>query len=91
VADRIAGDRIAIFPSVSTSRRKMTVRVVPLQSRAAGNAIVSGTAAERLALVADLSAMSWELTGKPLPRYTRATMPVVLTTLQAQGASDVAR
>lgn len=67
------------------SRQNLTVRVVPLESREAGDATVEGTAAERLALVARLSEASWALTGRPRPAYTRATMPVVVTTLQAQG------
>lgn len=64
-------------------RRDMTVRVVPLHSREAGEATVGGTIAERLALVARLSETSWALTGRPLPAYTRATIPVVVTTLEA--------
>lgn len=68
-------------------RRDLTARVVPLQSREAADATVPGTAAERLALVAQLSEMSWALTGRPLPTYTRATMPVVVATLEAQRAS----
>jgi len=31
---------------------------------------------ERLAMVAELSRRMWELTGRPSPSYTRATMPV---------------
>lgn len=67
------------------SRRKtMTVRIVPLDSPEAGDARVGGTAAERLALVAELSRRAWALTGRPLPSYTRRTMPVKLTTLADQ-------
>ena len=66
----------------------MTARVVPLGSREAGDARVGGTVEERLALVAELSEMMWARTGLPLPSYTRATMPVRLTTLEAQGDED---
>jgi hypothetical protein len=65
-------------------RSKMTVRIVPLGSRDAGEARVAGTVAERLALVAELSEMLWARTGQPRPVYTRATMPVVVTRLGAK-------
>ena len=68
---------------MSNPRRVMTIRVAPLHGREAGDARVGGTVAERLALVARFSETSWTLTGRPLPAYTRATMPVVLTTLTA--------
>ena len=61
----------------------MTVRVVSLHGREASDATVGGTVEDRLALVARLSETSWQLTGRPLPHYTRATMPVVVSTLQA--------
>ncbi len=54
----------------------MTVRIVSLHSRDAGDARVGGTASDRLALVAKLSARAWALTGRELPKYTRSTMPV---------------
>ena len=59
----------------------MTVRVVPLRSSAAAESRVGGTIVERLALVFALSESSWSLTRRPLPGYTRATMPVVVTSL----------
>lgn len=34
------------------------------------------TAEERLAMVAQLTMRMWELTGRPWPNYTRATIPV---------------
>ena len=69
-------------------RRKIEARVVPLTSRAAGEARVGGTVAERVALVAELSEMLWAHTGRPHASYTRATMPVSITTLYAQSARD---
>ena len=62
----------------------MTARVVPLTSDAAGDARVGGSVAERLALIAELSHRAWSLTKRPLPSYTRRTMPVRLTTLADQ-------
>jgi hypothetical protein len=65
-------------------RRHAVVRVVPLESREAAEATVRGTMAERLALVARLSETSWSLTGLPLPTYTRAATPVVVTALDTR-------
>lgn len=62
----------------------MTARVVPLGSDEAGDARVGGTAAERLALVGELSRRMWALTKRPIPSYTRKTMPVRVTTLADQ-------
>jgi hypothetical protein len=65
-------------------RSRITARVVPLRSDEAGDGRVGGTAAERLALVGELSRRAWALTKQPLPCYTRQTMPVRLTTLAEQ-------
>ena len=64
----------------------MTARVVSLTSREAGEAIVGGTVAERIALVAELSESMWRLTGRPLPVYSRATMPVAIRPLGADSS-----
>lgn len=64
-------------------RRDMTARIVPLRSREASEPPCPPTAEERIALVARLSREMWALTGKPLPSYTRATMPIVVTRLGA--------
>jgi len=66
---------------MSKDRSGMTVRIIPLNSRTAGEARVAGTVAERLALVAELSEMMWTRTGQSRPVYTRATMPVVIVRL----------
>ena len=65
-------------------RSHMTARVVPLDSDEAGDARVAGTPTKRLAILADLSRRMWALTGRPEPLYTRATMPVRLTSLAEQ-------
>jgi hypothetical protein len=66
----------------------MPVSIVPLRSDEAADARVGGTVADRVALVAELSKVMWARTGKPLPTYTRATMPVVMTTLGARPDRD---
>lgn len=60
----------------------MTARVVPLSSPEAGDARMGGAAEQRLEAVAELTAETWRLAGRPLPTYTRATMPVVVATLK---------
>jgi hypothetical protein len=72
---------------MANRRREMTVRVVPLASREAGDSRVGGTPSERLALLAELSSSAWALTGRPLPRYTRATTPVAIRPLRAPAPS----
>jgi hypothetical protein len=62
----------------------MTARVVPLRSREAGDPRMGGTIDERVAAVAVLSEAAWKAAGRPFPTYTRATMPVRITTLAEQ-------
>jgi len=66
----------------------MTVRIVPLHGAEASDSRVGGTAAERLALVTSLSERLWTLTSKPLPVYTRATMPIALKALRTRSDRD---
>jgi hypothetical protein len=66
----------------------MTVRIVSLHSPEAGDSRVGGTMAERVALVTSLSEKLWELTRRPLPVYTRGTMPIVLSSLGARPDRD---
>jgi hypothetical protein len=73
---------------MATDRRDMTVRVVPLRSAEGGDSRVAGTAADRLAIVGRLSEDAWQRTGRPLPTYTRATMPVKMVALHEQGDRD---
>lgn len=61
---------------------RMTARVVPLSSPEAADPRTGGSLEGRLAAVAELSMEAWRLSGRPLPSYTRATMPVVLATLK---------
>lgn len=69
------------------NRARMTARVVPLTSAEAGDSRTGGTLDQRVAAVADLTAEAWRLAGRPLPTYTRATMPVVLATLREHAAA----
>ncbi|MEX0691636.1 MAG: hypothetical protein WD934_05295 [Gemmatimonadales bacterium] len=64
------------------NRSHMTARVVALSSPAAGDPRMGGTAQQRLAAVAELTAEAWRLSGRPLPTYTRATMPIRVATLK---------
>lgn len=66
----------------------MTVRIVPLHGAEASDSRVGGTVAERLALVTSLSERLWTLTRRPLPVYTRATMPIVVSALRARSDRD---
>ena len=67
-----------------TDKSQMTARIVPLASDEASDARVGGTAGERLALVRELTERMWALTRRPLPAYSRSTIPVKLTTLAEQ-------
>jgi hypothetical protein len=72
------------FQRMRPVRRAMTARIVPLASDEASDARVVGTSGERLALVAELSRRMWAITKRPMPTYTRQTMPVRVTTLADQ-------
>ena len=65
----------------------MTARVVPLQSHEAGDSRMGGTVDERVAAVTALTLEMWRLAGRSLPSYTRATMPIVVTTLKDHAGS----
>ncbi|MDX1747913.1 MAG: hypothetical protein R3324_18420 [Halobacteriales archaeon] len=65
----------------------MTARVVPLGSAEADRPPSPRTAKERIELVAVVSRQAWSLTGRRLPEYTRAEMPVTVSTLTEQGHS----
>jgi hypothetical protein len=80
----LAGRMDSRFQPMRTDRSRMTARVVPLRSDEASDARVGGLAVERLALLRELSDRMWALTGRPVPTYTRATIPVKVTTLAEQ-------
>ncbi len=62
-------------------RDGLTVRVVPLSSPEAEDPRMGGTLEERVAAVTVLTTEGWRLAGRPLPTYTRATIPIVVSTL----------
>jgi hypothetical protein len=64
-----------------SDRRQMTARVVALGSAEAGDRRMGGTVDERVAAVTALTLEAWRLSGRPLPSYSRATMPVVVRPL----------
>jgi len=57
-------------------RRGWPVRILPLGEEPPDDLSPSTTPEQRIALVWELSARMRELTGPPLPSYTRATIPV---------------
>ena len=69
---------------MTKDRSHMTARVVPLEGDEAADGRVAGTAAQRLEILAGLSRRMWELTKRQSPTYSRATMPVRITTLAEQ-------
>ncbi len=58
--------------------------MVPLASREAGEPPCPPTIAARIALVTQLSREAWALTQRPMPSYSRADLPIVVTALTAQ-------
>lgn len=70
------------------NRRDMTVRIVPLTSDEASDARMGGTVDARVAAVAELTLEGWRLSGRALPTYTRATMPVVIRSLRDHAADE---
>jgi len=70
------------------TRDRMSVRIVPLGSAEAADPRMGGTSDERVQAAIELSLLGWELSGRPFPSYTRATMPIRITTLQEQGREE---
>lgn len=65
-------------------RGHMTVRVVPLRSAEAADSVVVGTAEHRIAVVLRLSETLWASTRRPLPAYTRKTIPFTMESLRGR-------
>lgn len=64
------------FEEARARRHGWPVRIFPLGLEPPDDALDTMTPSERVALVWELSARRWELSGHPLPSYTRATIPV---------------
>lgn len=58
------------------SHRGEPVRVYRLGEEPGDDLSMITTPVERLAMVEELSVRMWELTGQPMPSYSRATIPV---------------
>lgn len=58
------------------ARDAWPVRVYRLGEEPGDNLSEQTTAEERLQILAELSRRMWEWSGRELPAYTRATMPV---------------
>jgi hypothetical protein len=68
---------------MAKDRSNMTVRKFRLGDPEADDVRMGGTVAERIEALTALTAIAWETSKRPLPTYTRATMPIVVTTLAA--------
>ena len=68
------------------TRAHMTYRVVALDSAEASEAPTGADAVESSAMMAELSISAWVASGRALPSYSRARMPIRITTLEAQDA-----
>ena len=79
VLDEVAPESIAV-PQAAVARPARKPR------RAAATERAKPTAADRLALLAEVSAHAWIRTGGTMPLYTRETMPVVVSTLDGSRA-----
>lgn len=63
--------------SSETRTRVVTpAQIVGMTERCHDDLSGTTTAVERLAMVHELSRRMWELSGRPLPSYTRSEMPV---------------
>lgn len=65
--------------------RRMPVRVYRLGEEPADDLSGATSPAERLAMVWELTARAWALTGKPVPTYDRGVMPVAIVRRAPQG------
>jgi hypothetical protein len=57
-------------------RSEWPVRVFKRGSEPSDDLSATATAAQRLAMMWPLALEAWALTGKPMPDYSRSTMPV---------------
>lgn len=63
--------------------RDITVRVTSLRERAPDTGLAGETTpAQRVALVWTLTQEAWALSGRPIPKYARHEMPVVVRSLR---------
>lgn len=60
---------------MSIPRRDWPIRIFPLGGEPSDDLSATTTAEERLGMVTVLSERGWRFTGKPIPTYSRSTMP----------------
>ncbi len=70
------------------TRTGMSYRVVRLDSAEARRSPAGASDAERSEMMMPLAIAAWVGSGRALPSYTRADMPIHLATLADQGARD---
>jgi hypothetical protein len=63
-------------PERRAARADMPLRIYRLGEEPPETWLASTTAAERFEMVADLSARMFEISGRLVPSYTRASMPM---------------
>ncbi len=62
-------------------RNRLRARIYPLGGEPGDDLSASTTVAERLQMVAVLSAEAWALSGRPLPTYQRHEIPIAIVPL----------
>jgi len=60
------------------ARRNWPIRIHRLGEESSDDLSAVTTPEERLAMVWELSERMWELTGRPIPQYERAEIPVTV-------------
>ena len=65
--------------------RRVPVRIYRLGEEPTDDLSGATTPAERLAMVWELTARAWALTGTPVPSYDRGAMPIVIVRRAPQG------
>jgi hypothetical protein len=71
----------------SSESRAARIREWPLHAYRLGeepgdDLSTTTTAEQRIEMVWQLSARMWELSGRPMPQYSRATMPIAIVALR---------
>jgi len=70
--------------STRANRSTLRAKIFPLGHEPAEDLSNSTTAAERLAMLQDLSREAWALSGLPVPVYERHQIPVRIVALSSQ-------
>lgn len=73
---------------MAPNRHHMTARVRSLREEGSGDVTAGATPAECVALVEELTREAWALARRPLPTYTRSTMPIRVVRLRTPIAEN---